>query len=56
MAAVRANGRFELAEDARNQLTEREAGFIGERDSFYQATVSESGWPYIQHRGDQKAF
>lgn len=50
------NGRFELAEDARNQLNEHEAAFIGERDSFYQATVSESGWPYIQHRGGPKGF
>ena len=28
-----------------------EAAFISERDSFYMATVSETGWPYIQHRG-----
>jgi uncharacterized protein len=48
--------RFELAENARNQLSEAEADFIGERDSFYQATVSESGWPYIQHRGGPKGF
>lgn len=37
------NSRFEFAENARNRLTEAEADFIGERDSFYQATVSESG-------------
>jgi hypothetical protein len=28
-----------------------EAEFIGERDSFYMATVGEGGWPYAQHRG-----
>lgn len=50
------NSRFEFAENARNQLTEAEVGFIGERDSFYQATVSESGWPYIQHRGGPMGF
>ena len=50
------NTRFELAEDARNQLTEHEIEFIAERDSFYQATVSESGWPYVQHRGGPKGF
>ncbi|ESS73536.1 pyridoxamine 5'-phosphate oxidase / oxidoreductase, NAD-dependent [Methyloglobulus morosus KoM1] len=50
------NGRFELAEDARNRLTEFEVEFIAARDSFYQATVSESGWPYIQHRGGPKGF
>lgn len=50
------NSRFELAKEARNRLTEAEVGFIGERDSFYQATVSESGWPYIQHRGGSMGF
>jgi uncharacterized protein len=50
------NSRFEVSEDTRNQLTEAEAAYIAERDSFYQATVSESGWPYIQHRGGPKGF
>lgn len=50
------NSRFELAEDARNRLTDFEMEFIGQRDSFYQATVSESGWPYIQHRGGPLGF
>lgn len=48
--------RFESAEDARNELTEQEAAFIAERDSFYQATVSETGWPYVQYRGGPKGF
>ena len=30
--------------------------FIAERDSFYMATVSETGWPYIQHRGGPTGF
>ena len=30
--------------------------FIRARDSFYMATVSETGWPYIQHRGGQPGF
>ena len=30
--------------------------FIAERDSFYMATVSESGWPYVQHRGGPPGF
>jgi predicted pyridoxine 5'-phosphate oxidase superfamily flavin-nucleotide-binding protein len=50
------NTRFEKAEDARNQLTEQESEFVANRDSFYQATVSESGWPYVQHRGGPKGF
>ncbi|MFC4950850.1 pyridoxamine 5'-phosphate oxidase family protein [Pseudonocardia sp. GCM10023141] len=33
-----------------------EAAFITARDSFYVATVSESGWPYIQHRGGPPGF
>lgn len=37
-------------------LTENEASFIRVRDSFYMATVSETGWPYIQHRGGQRGF
>ena len=33
-----------------------EADFISERDSFYQGTVSENGWPYVQHRGGPTGF
>lgn len=33
-----------------------EAQFIAERDNFYFATVSESGWPYVQHRGGPTGF
>ena len=33
-----------------------EAAFIAERDSFYMATVSETGWPYVQHRGGRPGF
>lgn len=38
------------------RLTHVEAGFIAERDSLYLATVSETGWPYIQHRGGPTGF
>ena len=37
-------------------LTDREADFIAARDSFYMATVSEDGWPYVQHRGGPVGF
>ncbi|MEL6861153.1 MAG: pyridoxamine 5'-phosphate oxidase family protein [Pseudomonadota bacterium] len=37
-------------------LSDREAAFIAMRDSFYMATVSEDGWPYIQHRGGPPGF
>lgn len=33
-----------------------EAGFITARDSFYMASVSETGWPYVQHRGGPPGF
>lgn len=37
-------------------LTERELAFIAERDSFYLASLSEEGWPYVQHRGGSAGF
>lgn len=37
-------------------LTEDEIAFIRTRDSFYMATVSETGWPYVQHRGGRPGF
>ena len=33
-----------------------EEEFIAQRDSFYLATVSEIGWPYVQHRGSLRGF
>jgi len=39
-----------------SQLSASEAGFIHARDSFYMATVSETGWPYMQHRGGPPGF
>jgi len=40
----------------RDALTEDENMFIQARDSFYMATVSENGWPYVQHRGGRPGF
>ena len=40
----------------RDSLGEDEIHFIQARDSFYLATVSESGWPYMQHRGGAPGF
>lgn len=39
-----------------DRFTDQEAAFIADRDSFYIATTSETGWPYIQHRGGAKGF
>ena len=33
-----------------------EEAFIAARDSFYMASVSETGWPYVQHRGGPAGF
>lgn len=48
--------RFDEGEKSNNLLGDREIGFLAERDSFYLATVSETGWPYVQHRGGPKGF
>ncbi|HEV2693522.1 MAG TPA: pyridoxamine 5'-phosphate oxidase family protein [Verrucomicrobiae bacterium] len=40
----------------RDVLTEDEVQFIQSRDSFYMATVTEKGWPYMQHRGGPPGF
>ncbi|MEM6577204.1 MAG: pyridoxamine 5'-phosphate oxidase family protein [Pseudomonadota bacterium] len=39
-----------------NRLGPVEKRFIGQRDGFYQSTVSQSGWPYVQFRGGPRGF
>lgn len=39
-----------------DRLSAREEDFIAERDGFYQSTVSETGWPYVQFRGGPEGF
>jgi hypothetical protein len=39
-----------------DRFRESETAFIAARDSFYMATVSETGWPYVQHRGGPPGF
>ncbi len=51
----RMNQRFEEVEEA-GGLGEAEAAFIAARDSFYQATVSETSWPYVQLKGGPVGF
>ena len=48
--------RLEAGAPARDSLGPDEAAFIAARDSFYMATVSETGWPYVQHRGGAPGF
>jgi predicted pyridoxine 5'-phosphate oxidase superfamily flavin-nucleotide-binding protein len=39
-----------------DNFTDSELAFISSRDSFYIASVSETGWPYVQHRGGPNGF
>ena len=60
-AAQEANGSREVwqrfdGDRASDRFTENEIAFIEARDSFYLASVSESGWPYVQHRGGPTGF
>ena len=38
------------------RFTADEIAFVAARDSFYMASVSETGWPYVQHRGGPRGF
>jgi uncharacterized protein len=60
-AAQSANGSGDYWESFKGErwfdrFTQAEADFIASRDSFYMATVSQTGWPYIQHRGGPPGF
>jgi predicted pyridoxine 5'-phosphate oxidase superfamily flavin-nucleotide-binding protein len=48
--------RVERSGEAGDRLGPDEQGFIEQRDGFYMASVSETGWPYIQFRGGSKGF
>jgi predicted pyridoxine 5'-phosphate oxidase superfamily flavin-nucleotide-binding protein len=48
--------RVEESGEPGNRLGLHERSFISGRDGFYMATVSETGWPYIQFRGGPKGF
>ena len=52
----RGYARLEQGDADHDRLGVQEASFIAARDSFYMATVSETGWPYIQHRGGPEGF
>lgn len=48
--------RMERGAASRDRLGPDETAFIAEQDSFYLATLGETGWPYVQHRGGPKGF
>jgi predicted pyridoxine 5'-phosphate oxidase superfamily flavin-nucleotide-binding protein len=51
-------GKHQVVENAPeiDPLTPSETYFITSRDSFYIGSVSETGWPYVQHRGGPPGF
>ncbi len=51
-----AYARLEHGPLTHDSLGAKEAEFIAARDSFYMASVSDSGWPYVQHRGGPPGF
>lgn len=59
-ASQRRYGGRELGEasggNAVAELSRREYEFIAARDSFFLSTVSETGWPHVQHRGGPAGF
>ena len=48
--------RWEKNLDFNQLLSKKEVDFIRNRDSFYMASVSETNWPYVQHRGGPEGF
>lgn len=48
--------RMERGPDVHDKLGPDEIEFLGLRDSFYMASVGETGWPYVQHRGGPAGF
>jgi hypothetical protein len=55
-AAAYGRARPMTSDRERDPLGDDEIAFIAARDSFYMATVSETGWPYVQHRGGTPGF
>lgn len=56
LGSRRSYARMEASPDVHDELGPDEREFIGLRDSFYMASVSETGWPYVQHRGGPAGF
>ena len=48
--------RVERSSDLGDRLGPDEQDFIQGRDGFYMASVTESGWPYVQYRGGHEGF
>lgn len=53
---ARVGGRGDDESAAHGHLGPAEREFIAARDGFYLASVSETGWPYVQFRGGPAGF
>lgn len=51
-----AYSKMDQGEDFNFLLSQQEMDFISQRDSFYMASVSDTQWPYVQHRGGPAGF
>jgi uncharacterized protein len=51
-----AYSRLESGPLTNNQLGPEEIAFIEAQDSFFLASLNDTGWPYIQHRGGPPGF
>lgn len=47
---------LEQSAESNHLLRDFEVSFIAQRNSFYLASVGETGWPYVQHRGGPAGF
>jgi predicted pyridoxine 5'-phosphate oxidase superfamily flavin-nucleotide-binding protein len=56
LGSRKAYAALEAGEHHNSELGSDESNFIMARDSFYMASVSETSWPYVQHRGGPAGF
>lgn len=47
---------WENSDDFNHRLGDKESRYLSRADSFYMASVSETDWPYVQHRGGPAGF
>jgi predicted pyridoxine 5'-phosphate oxidase superfamily flavin-nucleotide-binding protein len=50
------NAGFDTDPHARASVTAQDQAFIENVDTFFMASVGETGWPYVQHRGGPRGF
>ena len=56
LGSRKAYAALEAGDHHNSELGSDESNFIVARGSFYMATVSETNWPYVQHRGGPAGF